>query len=133
MVLLKDRRILFATLTALLTTTAEYILAPILSLRVDDYDIPESTVGLFYSAEATTYVIGTCILSYGLPKWLPHRVTIIISIFLIAVSFALIGPPFSALNLQSMIIGLLSMGLVMSSAVMPLMPEMLQASRVAFP
>ena len=59
--------------------------------------------------------------------------TIITSLFMLAVSFALIGPPFCEKNVASMTIGLCLAGFFMSSTVIPLMPEMLQASRKAFP
>ena len=111
----------------------DYILEPILSLRVADYDVPTWSVGLFYSCLAFMFVVGTFLFTCCLPRWLPYRVTIITSLFMLAASFALIGPPFADKNVAVMTTGLCLAGFFMSSTVIPLMPEMLQASRKAFP
>ena len=112
-------------LGALVESNVDYILEPILSLRIPDYDLPTWTVGLFYSALALSYVLGTFLYTCVLPKWLPHRVTIITSFFMLSVSLCLIGPPFSSENLTSMIFGLTLTGFFMSSAFIPMMPEMI--------
>ena len=103
----------------------DYTLEPILSLRIPDYDLPDWTVGLFYSSIAFAYVIGTFIFTYSLPKWLPHRVTIMTSLLLLSGSLCLIGPPFSDQNLINMILGLTLSGFFMSSTIIPMLPEMI--------
>ena len=122
---MKDRRILFAALGAFIESNVDYILEPILSLRVPDYNLPTWTVGLFYSTLALAYVLGTFIFACALPRWLAHRVTIITSFLMLSISLCLIGPPFSEEDLPCFISGLTFAGFFMSSAIIPMMPEMI--------
>jgi len=94
--------------------------------------VPSWVVGPLYASLALTFTVGTFILTCALPSWMPYRVTIISSLLLLGVSFSLIGPPFESENFVTMVVGLSLTGLFMSSTVIPIMPEMLEAGKHNF-
>ena len=78
-------------------------------------------------------MIGTFLLPWLIPDWVPNRVTLFVSLFLVSIFTLLIGPFFEAQNLTSMLIGLGFGGFPHSMLVIPNMPEMMQACKEAFP
>ena len=108
-------------------------LEPILSLRLQDYDLSQQIIGLIFGVEPLTYMLGTFLVPCILPKWVEHRVTLITSLFLLGISTALVGPPFGDTSMASMITGLALSGFLMGFLCIPNMPEMMQATRQAYP
>ena len=81
-------------------------LDPILSLRLPDYDLSDTVSGLVYGVMPLSFMISTLLFPYIVPKRVPHRVTLITSLFGLSFSQLLVGPFFEELNLASMIAGL---------------------------
>ena len=132
-VLMGDRRILFAFLCGLIVATVEYTPEAIFDLRMTDYSVSKELEGAIFSVEAFSFVAGSLVIGLVLPRWVPHRVTLISALVLFAVAVGLIGPFHSERGLASMVVGLGLMGFLMAFLSVLLMPEMIQACRAAHP
>ena len=108
-------------------------LEPILSLRLLDYNLDDTATGLIFGIEPLTYMSGTFLIPYIVPKWVAARVTMITALFVLSAATVLIGPFFEETNLTSMMIGLGISGWLLGFLCIPNMPEMMQACREAHP
>ena len=131
--LMCEQRILHAAITAAMMNLVYCCLEPILSLRLPDYDLSDRATGLIFGIEPLTYMIGTFLLPFIVPKWVANRVTMITALFSLAFATVLVGPFFEDENLVSMMIGLGMSGFLMGFLCIPNMPEMMQACREAHP
>ena len=87
-----NMRVLFATLTATMCAIFFGAPEPILSLRLDDYDLGSTYVGLIFGVEAAFYVISTFAVPYIIPVWLETRVVLITSTIVTSCATSLVGP-----------------------------------------
>ena len=78
-------------------------------------------------------MLGSFLIPYILPKWVEGRVSLITSLFLLAISTLFIGPFFAQTNLASMVAGLAFSGFFMSFLSIPNLPEMMIACQEAYP
>ena len=126
-------RVLFASLTA--TMCAAYFGAPepILSLRLADYDLGSTQIGLIFGVEALFYMISTFMVPYILPIWIEPRATLISSTIIVAFASTLVGPFYTEQSLVSMTIGLAVSGFMLSFMFIPNMTEMMAAVQEAYP
>ena len=53
------------------------VLEPILSLRLLDYNVSQEMAGVIFGVQPLTYMMGTFMIPYILPKWIEHRATLI--------------------------------------------------------
>ena len=87
-----NMRVLFATLTATMCAIFFGAPEPILSLRLADYDLGSTYVGLIFGVEAACYVISTFAVPYIIPVWLETRVVLITSTIVTSCATSLVGP-----------------------------------------
>ena len=80
-----------------------------------------------------TYAAGTFLVPILIPKWVEYRVTLILSLLMLAVSTALIGPFIGGPDIVLMLIGLAFSGFFTGFLCIPNMPEMMEATAVMFP
>ena len=78
-------------------------------------------------------MLGTFFVPYIVPKWVEHRVTLILSEILLSFATILVGPFYEELSLVSMCVGLGFSGFLMSFLSIPNMPEMMHATKEAHP
>ena len=107
--------------------------APVLALRLADYNLSDKADGLVFALQPATYVLSTFLLPWLIPDWVPHRVTLFTALLVISFCTLLVGPFFAPKNLASMLVGLGVGGFPQSMMVIPNMAEMMQACKVAFP
>ena len=79
-----------------------------------------------------TQSVGAILTPYMLPKWLEIRVTLITVCFILGCSILLIGPAFEEMNLTVMLVGLFLSGFCFGILVIPLMAEMMLATKIKF-
>jgi len=75
-------------------------------IRLEDYDAPPWVLNVLFGVPATLFVLSCILLPYLVPNWVPHRVTLITSMFFYAFALSLVGPFFAPMNLTSMVVGL---------------------------
>ena len=86
------------------------LIEPILSLRLEDYNVRHSLEGLIYAIGSVAYIFSTMIVTYIIPEWVEHRVTLLTSLFLVAASTLLVGPVYPDKNIWMMVSGLFLTG-----------------------
>ena len=106
---------------------------PTLTLRIEDYDVSDNMKGLIFGIQPTTFVVSVFLGPYLLMAWVPHRVTLITSLFLASVSVFLQAPIFEEKNLTSMLVGLAMSGFPCGMLVIPNLPEMLAGALELYP
>ena len=79
------------------------------------------------------YTVSTLLIPYIAPKWVEHRVTMILGLFILAFFNLFVGPFFMEMNLTSMLVGLAVTGFSMGFLTIPNMPEMMTATVEAHP
>ena len=104
-----------------------------MSLRLLDYDITQVVSGLIFGINPLMYTLSTLLIPYIVPKWVEPRVTMITSLYIMAITVTLIGPFFTETNMTAMVLGLAISGFSMGFQTIPNMPEMMQATVVAYP
>ena len=67
-------------------------LEPILSLRLEDYDVTDTVYGQIFGIQPLFYMLGVFIVPYIVPKWVEHRVTLISGLSLLSFATILVGP-----------------------------------------
>ena len=80
-----------------------------------------------------SYMIGTLISSYLVPKWIEIRVTLIVGSFLMGLSVLLIGPVFEEKNLAICVTGLALSCIFLGPIIIPNMAEMMFTTKRKFP
>ena len=126
-------RILFASLAVFMFAVIYDVPAPILSLRLEEYNLGSTETGIIFAIEAIFYMISTFMIPYIVPKWVEPRVTLLTSSFLIGFATALVGPFYTEQSLVGMIVGLACSGYIMSFMMIPNISEMMQAVREEIP
>ena len=107
--------------------------APILSLRLVEYDLKSTQIGIIFAIEAIFYIVGTFMVPYIVPKWIEPRVTLLTASFLVGLATALVGPFYTEHSLVGMIVGLTCSGYIISFMMIPNMSEMMQAVKDEIP
>ena len=131
--LLCNMKVLFAALTGCMLAIVYGANEPILSLRLDDYNLDSTQTGLVFGMYSIFYMISTFLVPYIVPDWVEPRVTLITSSFLLVFSTALVGPFYTDKSLVAMLIGLASSGFFISFMIVPNMTEMMAAMEQSFP
>ena len=103
-------------------------IGPTLTLRLEDYNVGESVRGLIFGIQPTTFIVGIFLGALVIPKWVPHRVTLIMSLLLTAVTVLLQAPFFAEKNLTSMLVGLGLSGFPLAMLCLPNLPEMIDGA-----
>ena len=128
-----NMKVLFAALTGCMLAIVYGANEPILSLRLDDYNLDSTQTGLVFGMYSIFYMISTFLVPYIVPDWVEPRVTLITSAFLLVFSTALVGPFYTDKSLVAMLIGLASSGFFISFMIVPNMTEMMAAVQEAYP
>lgn len=126
-------RVLHGALTGSICYLVYCSQEPILSLRLNDYNLSQVIIGCIFGINPLTYTISTVLIPYIVPRWMEHRVTMITGLYILAISNLLIGPFFADKNLTSMLLGLAISGFSMGFNTIPNMPEMMIATVEAYP
>ena len=84
--LLCNMKVLFAALTGCMLAIVYGANEPILSLRLDDYNLDSTQTGLVFGMYSIFYMISTFLVPYIVPDWVEPRVTLITSSFLLVFS-----------------------------------------------
>ena len=79
------------------------------------------------------YMLSTLLAPYIVPSWVPHRVTLILSLVMLGLSILFVAPFFAEKNLVSMLVGLAFSGFFSGFLVIPNFPEMVAGFEEAFP
>ena len=123
--LICNQRILHAAMSGLIPQMTFSCLEPIMSLRLLDYDLSQSTSGLIFGIMPICLAAGTLAVPLLIPKWVEPRVTLISGLYMLAFGTILTGPFFTELNLTAMMIGLGLMGFFEGVLLIPNMQEMM--------
>ena len=129
---MKKQRILHSALAALVSYAVFGSLEPILSLRLGDYNVSQSSVGLIFAVQPGFYALGSFVTAAIIPKRVEYRVTMFIGLLLLAVATALIGPFYDEMDLPIMMVGLALSGFSVGLNCLPNMPEMIAATAINF-
>lgn len=108
-----NKRVIFAALAGLAQCICLDSLGPTLILRMNDYAIDPNCQGLVFILQPTTLVISIFLGPVLVPKWVPLRVILITSVFLMALTELVQAPFFADQNLAAMLLGLFLSGLPM--------------------
>lgn len=127
------QRVLHAALSACWMSLAYGALEPTLSLRLEDYGLSQVVQGLVFGIQPFFYMIGTFATPYVVPRWVEHRVTLIVAMFGLGFSQLFVGPFFEEDNLLAMLIGLFLTGVFIGPLVIPNMAEMMRATAIRYP
>ena len=135
MMLISCPRILFGALSCCLSNVVFSQLEPILALRMNDFNLSSVQTGAVLAVLPFIYIFGTLLVPC-LPSWIDKRVTLMLSNVLMGVFTFFIGP--SQLlgmpeTLSLCLFGLLTAAVFLAPMVIPVLPEMIDASKEAFP
>ena len=124
---------LHASLSATWMYMAYGCLEPTLGLRLEEYGLSSVFQGLIFGIQPFFYMVMTFATPYVVPRWVEHRVTLIVSLFGLGFSQFFVGPFFEEDNLLVMLIGLVLTGIFLGPLVIPNMAEMMRATALRYP
>ena len=135
MMLISCPRIIFSAVCCSLSNVVFSQLEPILALRMNDFFLTSVQTGAVLAIAPFIYIFGT-LLTPCLPQWIDKRVTLMSSTILMGVFCFFIGP--SQLlgmpeTLNLCLFGLFTSSVFLAPMVIPVLPEMIEASKEAFP
>ena len=132
---MKVPRIFFGALTGVLVNLGYSSLEPILAYRLQDYPAVNDNGtyrGLMFAIQPLLYMLSNFLVPCIVPKWVEPQLTLMVSIFVYGIGTLFVGPVYAETGLVSMIVGLAVTGFILGPMVVPIMPEMLQATRASF-
>ena len=106
---------------------------PTLSLRMHDYGLTQSQIGVVLGIQPVLYMICCILVPFVIPKWIEDRVTLITGLFCLGVLTTLVGPFYTDKDFTVFLIGLISSGIFFAPLIIPNMSEMLKGMRLAYP
>lgn len=125
-------RVLFAATAVMLGFLTYDVLQPTLMLRMEDYGLDQTQMGMIFSSLPFSYMVGTLCASF-VPKWIEIRVTLITGSFLLGASLLLIGPAWGDKSLALMIVGLVLCGFHIGLVTIPNLAEMMFVVKQKYP
>lgn len=128
--LLGNRRISFAALTQVINLILITFAEPILSIRLEDFSISSGVAAIFFAIPTMFYILGAPFI-YKINSKIANRTLLHLGYTIIFFSLVLMGPSYILAFNDSVgwiITGLVIMGLAFAFAMIPIMPEMIDAA-----
>jgi len=131
--LLCTPRVLFSGMTACIVNFVYSVFEPTLSLRLTEFGMSQTYQGLVIGIIPIFYMLGSILNHWIFPKWIETRVILMTGALILAFSVPLAGPFFEEKNTAAMLAGLVVSGSMLGPMVIPVMAEMMRATKLAFP
>jgi len=102
-------------------------------LRLPDYNVSENASGVIFGVEPIIYMLSTFAAPYIVPNWVPYRVTLILSLWMLGFSTLILAPFFEDKNLIALVSGLAFSGFFSGLLAIPNFPEMIEGLKEVHP